>query len=235
MTHHGAVSTMAAERYLLDEMAEIERMAFEAHYFECPDCAADVHAGELMRAAAIAQREARHGTQPVAASEPETPAFVPSTQAAHAPARSSRWSTVVVPWAAAAALALFAGYQTLFTIPASRRTASIEALEPITLRPASRGADAVVTIRSGQTQVLLDLDLGAAASGPEIEYDLKADDGASVVERARTPAPGAPLLLLVPAGRLQAAHRFTIVVRDPSNADSPLGEYRFTVTSDTGS
>ena len=37
MTHTEAISSLASERYLLDEMSDQEREAFEAHYFECPD------------------------------------------------------------------------------------------------------------------------------------------------------------------------------------------------------
>src|SRR5690606_37838396 len=49
MTHAVAVSTHAVERYLLEEMTELERHRFEEHYFDCQDCAADLRAGTLMR------------------------------------------------------------------------------------------------------------------------------------------------------------------------------------------
>ncbi len=34
--------SMATERYLLDEMNDAEREAFEEHYFDCAVCAANV-------------------------------------------------------------------------------------------------------------------------------------------------------------------------------------------------
>ena len=49
MTHEQAVSTLAAGRYLLDEMPEPERETFEEHYFSCAECAEDVRTGALMR------------------------------------------------------------------------------------------------------------------------------------------------------------------------------------------
>jgi len=49
MNHLQAVNTSAAERYLLEEMSELERHAFEDHYFSCADCAEDVRVGALMR------------------------------------------------------------------------------------------------------------------------------------------------------------------------------------------
>ena len=54
MTHQHAIKTLAAERYLLNEMAELERYDFEDHYFSCADCAEDVRLGELLREGAKA-------------------------------------------------------------------------------------------------------------------------------------------------------------------------------------
>ena len=42
MEHQQALATKASERYLLGEMSEPERFDFEAHYFDCPECADDV-------------------------------------------------------------------------------------------------------------------------------------------------------------------------------------------------
>ncbi len=47
MTHAEAFGTFAAERYLLGEMREDERAAFEEHYFDCLDCADAVCKGAL--------------------------------------------------------------------------------------------------------------------------------------------------------------------------------------------
>ena len=49
MTHEEAVSTLASERYLLEEMSGPERETFEEHYFSCVECADDVRAGGVMR------------------------------------------------------------------------------------------------------------------------------------------------------------------------------------------
>src|SRR5919112_1944127 len=66
MKHEDAVETMAAERYILGELPEGERDIFEAHFFECTDCASDIRVlsqlKEGTRAALIAEmpvREAR--------------------------------------------------------------------------------------------------------------------------------------------------------------------------------
>lgn len=51
MEHAQAKSTGAAERYLLNEMEQAEADAFEDHFFDCTECAADVRDGARMLAA----------------------------------------------------------------------------------------------------------------------------------------------------------------------------------------
>ena len=45
MDHGEALQQMAAERYLLNELTPDAREAFEAHFFECSECALDLRAG----------------------------------------------------------------------------------------------------------------------------------------------------------------------------------------------
>jgi len=45
MDHSEAVQQMSAERFLLDELTVEERDEFEAHLFECAECALDLRAG----------------------------------------------------------------------------------------------------------------------------------------------------------------------------------------------
>ena len=54
MTHQNAVETLAAERYLLDEMSELERYTFEEHFFDCDDCAEEMRLGSRLRSNAAA-------------------------------------------------------------------------------------------------------------------------------------------------------------------------------------
>ena len=42
MDHHEALRGEAVEKYLLDELAPQERDEFEEHFFDCPECAADL-------------------------------------------------------------------------------------------------------------------------------------------------------------------------------------------------
>ena len=45
MGHDEAILTFAAERYLLDELDLRLREEFEAHVFDCSECAFDLRAG----------------------------------------------------------------------------------------------------------------------------------------------------------------------------------------------
>jgi len=48
MNHDEAVGTGATERYLLHELPDSERDAFEEHYFACAVCANDLHAASAL-------------------------------------------------------------------------------------------------------------------------------------------------------------------------------------------
>ena len=95
MTHRRRAHT-ASERYLLEEMPELERYAFEEHFFSCADCAEDVRAGALMHAASA--RDCRPAVStPLPVRRPRR--------------RQASRGGHLLPWAAAASLALAVGYQ----------------------------------------------------------------------------------------------------------------------------
>jgi hypothetical protein len=63
MSHDQAVSSQAAERYVLGELTPSEREAFEGHYFDCAACFEQVEAGAefLGRAREVLDREPEPG------------------------------------------------------------------------------------------------------------------------------------------------------------------------------
>jgi hypothetical protein len=246
MTHQQALDTMAAERYLLDEMTEIEKHAFEDHFFDCSDCAHEVRLGEQIRAEVRSTKDAELGIRPSMVAE-GVPSRVEGrdskTQDAGPGIRDSRdakfiafparpaWRrpSVVLPWAAAATLALTAGYQSLVTVPGLREATSTQALSPVMLRGATRGAVPVVTVSPGQRFVTLAMDV-MTSSAKELRYDLLDEAGTTLLS-GRTPLPlsGAPLYLLIPADELGRQGRHTLIVRDPDSSGAALGEYGFDV------
>jgi hypothetical protein len=206
MTHDAAVKSMATERYLLEEMSDAERDAFEEHFFSCVECAEDLRTAELMRTGA---REA--GRKNVVAFQPK---------------RQPRW-TVALPWAAAASLAVVVGYQSL----GAPRFDAPYALEPVTLRPASRGANAVVKLQADVQAVALAVEADAPAGTAQWLYELRAGDGRQVAAgRAPVTAPGSPLLLVIPSSSLTAPGRYVLVLR-VEEGGAPLVEYQFDAVS----
>jgi hypothetical protein len=228
MTHAQAVETHAAERYLLDEMAEIERFAFEEHYFTCEVCAEDVRLGGLMR------EGVRAGLLPAAGTSVATSAATPvaSVTSPAASTTPSRWHAPQwVPWAVAATLAVAVGYQVLWVVPHLRSQLPMsQGLSPVTLRSATRGAEPSV-VRPTSGVVTFALDVAGVPVGARLSYDLRAADGSSVASGAAVaPTPGTPLLLLVPASAFHSAGGYVLSVRASDGAGSASADYRFTVT-----
>lgn len=215
MTHQQALDTMAAERYLLEEMPEVEKHEFEDHFFDCGDCAEEVRRGELIRQEvrrAKPQPRRNSGLSFVATKRPV-------------------WQrpSVIVPWAAAATLALTAGYQSLVTVPSLRQANAPQSLSPVMLREATRGALPVVNVTSGQRFATLGIDV-MTSSAKEVRYDLLDQAGSTILSGlAPLPPSGAPLFLLVPADELGRQGRYTLIVRDPGSPGATLGEYGFDV------
>lgn len=210
MEHHEAIRTMAAERYLLEEMTDDERDTFEAHFFDCAVCADSVRTG-----AALADATRRGD----------------AASAAFAAPRKRSPILTFVPMAAAAMLALVAGYQSLVTIPALRsQLEAPQALAPIALAPVSRGDGATVPLAGQGRGVTFALDINIAAPGPRLlDYDLRTDAGVVVLSgQAPVPPQGTPLLLLMPGTTLTAG-QYAIVVRDSAAPNDEIGTYRFTV------
>lgn len=215
MDHQHAVQTLAAERYLLEEMPEAERDAFEAHYFDCAVCAESVRTGAVLADAARAGRIA-----------PGT-GGTPTATGTHRPG----WSIATfAPLAAAATLALVAGYQTFVTVPGLRRQLeSPQALAPIAVPPVSRGEGAVVPLDQTGAPVVLTLDINSGALSSQLVYDLRTDSGDVVLSgRAPVPSQGTPLLLLLP-GKSLTSGQYAIVVRDSASPAQEVGTYRFIV------
>lgn len=207
MTHQQALDTMAAERYLLEEMTESEKHAFEEHFFDCNDCAQEVRLGERIRV----EVRATGSTKVVEFNK--RPVW--------------RRASAVVPWAAAAMLALTVGYQSLVVLPGLRQAIAPQPLSPVMLREATRGTLPVVTVSPGQRFITLGIDVMTASKG-EVTYDLLDAAGATILSgRTPLPPPGAPLFLLIPADELVRPGRHTLIVRDPTSPGAVLGEYAF--------
>ncbi|HEY7291962.1 MAG TPA: zf-HC2 domain-containing protein [Vicinamibacterales bacterium] len=204
MEHQEAVRTLASERYLLGEMTEAERDSFEEHYFSCAECADDVLAGEKMRTGAAS-----------------------GLIAAKAPQKRPFQASVVLPWAAAASLAVVAGYQSMRG-PSSVASGPM-ALTPLTLRAATRGEQLTISPQPGSV-VTLAIDLDGNRFENKLKYELR-DERGDLVNGGEAPVPvsGAPLLLLFPSSVFRSAGRYVLGVQQPGT-DVNVAEYRFAVS-----
>ena len=217
MDHQQAIATHAAERYLLNELGDADRDAFEEHYFTCATCAEDVKTGALMR-------------EGVRAGLIDTAADTRSAKVVPIESRRRSMTAVFVPWAVAASLALVAGYQALWVVPGLRQDAvGPTATVPLLLKPASRGeVPAVTPSNSGVIAFSLDLNSAAEAGAP-LTYDLRTVDGQTVVSGAVTAPPaGSPLLLVIPAARVASPGVYTLMIGGKGDS-TPVAEYRFAV------
>lgn len=252
MTHQQAVEKQSAERYLLDEMPEIERFAFEEHFFDCDVCADQVRTGAVMvegvKAGFLPEAgEAASRTPPAAVDtlarpdpresrEPE-PRLLDTSRVApgnvegrelRGPRESRATWRPLLPWAVAASLAFGAAYQALWVVPGLRdQVIGPTVLSPVTLRGASRGTEPTLT-RPAAGVISLAVDLTGVPAGTRLTYDLRTADGRSVASgTAAAPPPGTPLLLLIPASSLDSTGRYVLAVVTGDGPDSV--DYRFTI------
>ena len=204
MTHNEAVENYATERYLLGEMTEAERQSFEAHYFECETCADDLRAGSRMRDGVAAGLLA-----------------APAARAAR-PVRTYNY----VSWAAAASLALIAGYEGMLLRQQPQMAA--QALAPVTLRAATRGAEAEVALKPGATALTLAVPLDVAAGTP-LAYEVRAADGKIAASgTTEAPAGGAPLLVMLPVWTVAPDTHYIFAVQRSADR-SPIDQFGFVV------
>lgn len=112
MDHNQAVDLQLAVKYVLGELAPVQRDEFEDHYIDCPECAKDVHA-----AAAFADT-AREVFREEAGDKETAPAR---------PRVQSRWFAWFRPAVALpvfAAMVIVVAYQNTVTIPRAKQEAA---------------------------------------------------------------------------------------------------------------
>ena len=204
-------------------MSDADRDAFEEHFFDCHVCAYDLRAGP----ATLQAKAGFAGTATTGRT------FSRGREAVRHVTRPVWYRSAALPWAMAATLAVVAGYQGLFVVPALRvgRDVGPIALAPVTLRPESRGAEPVLTPTSANGPVSLAIEISDPPQGGEIAYDLLDSNGRRIVSgRAAAPAAGTPLLLLLPSWTVVGSMHYILTVYDAAPAGRrSLGEYRFAV------
>ncbi|MGO8793772.1 MAG: anti-sigma factor family protein [Candidatus Sulfotelmatobacter sp.] len=108
MDHDTVVREKMTEKYLLEELAPELRDEYEAHFFDCPECARDVHAGSEFIV---------HSKSILAESSEPAPVFVQPRVAEPAPRSWFAWLRPAFAIPALALLLVVIGYQNLVTLP----------------------------------------------------------------------------------------------------------------------
>lgn len=167
MDHNEAVKNHAAEKYFLGELAATEREAFEEHFFDCEDCAADVKTTAIL---VDNVREAlRTAPEKKKAPSRETAGFL-------------NWWRPAYSFAAIALLFVTVGYQNFVQIPQLHNQAltKAEALPSFSLVTAgSRGAAGALEVTvPADTPFGLYVDIPADPSFTRYSADILTQSGA---------------------------------------------------------
>jgi hypothetical protein len=211
------------EPYLLGELSENDRQAFEAHTLNCPECAEEVVTGS--RFIEAARSVLRQRTQ-------EFRAPVENREAVQRPEpwwrRWSIWRSGI-RFAAIAALPLMAivTYQTAVVIPGLNHRIERHdrpgVVAPVTLRPPTRGQAKVLELAPDQTDLILGVGLPPLDKGLSLSLTLQAlAPGRSILNlTAAAPAAGEPLYLRIPTdGLTQGDYELRIVCQEQAGCAS---------------
>jgi hypothetical protein len=224
MDHGESIRLMAAEKYLLGELAPGLREQFEEHFFDCQECALDVRAG-----AALVEHGKVVLSQPVAVIASRMPVPVPARAAWFAWLRPS----LVVP--VLAALLVVVGYQNLVTYPKLKGEVAVvnrpQILASASLIDANtRGAGKAVVTARQDDPFLLFVDIPA---DPRFKSYIAELDGPTGNSEWSLTIPEETTKDMVPI-RVPASHRgagmYSLVVRGVNSSDAKgieIGRYPF--------
>ena len=227
MEHERAVQNLAVESYLLGEMTAGEREAFEEHYFECGVCAEDVRSASQFL-------EDMKGVLGAARRPSAVP--MPSREAPKQPSSGWNWSAWLRPQFAGALVAVFAivaAVETFSTIPGLKQQVSEmsapHSVRSLVLRPQTRGASTVLTVKPGESALLtLDgLDLPPAAS--RLQFVVKSNDARDVLSfSGEYSGADEPVIISFPKIDLPAGSYLLLVeITSTAGTARELGRYPF--------
>jgi len=221
MDHSEAVELMATERYLLGELTPEQREAFEAHFFECFECALDVRAEAAFLKEAKAQLPQMTRSAPEPVAERLTPAKTET--------KRRDWLGWMRPaWAvpAFAALLMVVGYQNLATIPGLRSAAEAPRVAPwSTLHVGTRAGAHTTVMADRKAGAVLLIDVPNDGTYTSLGFALENPQGKQIwMQTVQAPAGGdGTMSLLIPGRGLQeGAYTLTIAGITPQGSRTEL-------------
>lgn len=234
MNHEEAQREMTVERYLLGELSGEALEGFEEHLFECPACADELKAAEVMlEAARVEWRESGAETSGV------------EVQGERIPRRSGSgwWTSRWVLGAALAACAIVVAVQGLVLIPGMRRqlvaAETPAVLNTLVLASAGARSDAIpAVVAPKQGAFLMSVDVPSRANFSSYECSLYSPTGVMVWQSSLTAAQTRDAVLIhMPVGRTQAGINTLLVQGVPAVTSEgssgklvDLARYRFQLT-----
>jgi hypothetical protein len=209
MTHQDVEDQDLVDRYVRRELNEADSEAFEAHFFECDACFAEVRDAERLRQAFV----------PAAGGHlsPDAPAAVPLT--ARSPSKST-WTWM--PMAASVVLLAGVGWLTLKEVPQLRSEVQqlraerdrLEASAPA--RPSAPESPAALTAPEANVPIaLLQSERGATAEPAAVSVPATA---AHVILWISAPAAVSPVRLIVLSAEGREVARVGGLTRNSSGA-----------------
>jgi hypothetical protein len=222
MDHQEALRDRAVEKYLLKEMPPPEREEFEAHFFDCQECAADVRATAAFLDTVKKQLPHWRGGRP--ARVPERPWF------------DFVWRPAFAA-PAFALLLLVVAYQDVVVLPrVAGETARLKNPEILTslslIGGNSRGGAMPSAILAKGQPLLISLDIPTAERFLSYACVLVAPSGAVVWRLPVSPTQAKDTVAIrVPSGILEQGEYRLIVQGRANAAGEPvdLANYRFTL------
>lgn len=215
MDHTEAIKSQAVEKYFLGELKGAERDAFEEHFFDCAECAADVQATALL-----------------VDNVREVLRAVPA-EAKKAPARENRtpgflsWWKPAYSFAAIAVLVAGIGYQTLVTIPRLREgsTTVAQALPSVSFMTAgSRGSGALEIAVPANSNFGIYVDIPSSPDFTSYTADIVTHSGVSKLSIPVSADQVKDTVQLLIPGRTLEPGQYDLVIRGHKSGDTTAQE-----------
>jgi hypothetical protein len=221
MDHSESIRLMAAEKYLLGELAPELREQFEEHFFDCQECALDVRAG-----AALVEHSKVVLSEPVAVSQARVPVLVPA---------KTGWlgwlrPALIVP--VLGVLLVVVGYQNLVTYPQLKQAANSPQILPwASVNVSTRGTSTIqISPGAGQGFQLL-VNIPPESSYTSYTFDLSSPSGrlewshtipAAASDEARS-------IYIPGANQEQGIYKLAVRGNTATGESSDLGHYSIEV------
>jgi hypothetical protein len=215
MDHTEAINSQAVEKYFLGELKGAERDAFEEHFFDCAECAADV------KTTAVLVDNVREVLRSVATDAKKAPARE------HQTAGFLSWWKPAYSFAAIAVLVAAIGYQNFVTIPRLREGATTEAqaLPSYSFVTAgSRGANAMEIAVPARSPFGIYVDIPGDPGFTSYSADIVTQSGATRFSIPISAEQTKDTVQLLIPGRTLKPGQYDLVIRGHKSGDPAVQE-----------